>query len=56
MAKYALVEPLGRVAQVGATPFPVAALFRWIECSDDVEAEWTYVAGTFRPPVKTQAQ
>lgn len=40
-----------RICQVQETEFPVAPPLEWVACPDECTTEWTYVDGTFEPPV-----
>jgi hypothetical protein len=51
--KKALVSPLenNRVAQVADAEFEVAQPLFWVDCPDEVSAEWTYNGSAFNAPV-----
>jgi hypothetical protein len=51
--KKALVSPLenNRVAQVADAEFEVAQPLFWVDCHDEVTAEWTYDDSAFNAPV-----
>ena len=57
--KRALIDDLGRIAQVEAVEFPVAEPFFWVDCPDDCEAyQWqfdpvTQTCSAPIPPVPT---
>lgn len=56
MAKYALVFQ-GRVVEIAAAPFPVAAALQWVDVTQmptPPEVEWSYVGGVFAPPTQTE--
>lgn len=47
MARFALVEPSGRVAQVEDAAFPVAEPFQWIECDKNIDTNYNFIDGVF---------
>jgi hypothetical protein len=51
--KKALISPLenNRVCEITSAEFPVAEPLFWVDCPDEVEAEWVYVDGQFVAPV-----
>ncbi len=55
--KKALVSPLenNRVAQVADAEFEVAQPLFWVDCPDEVKAEWTYENSVFSAPVIPEA-
>lgn len=48
----ALISPNenNRIAEVATLSFDVAKPLYWVDCSDDVTTEWTYVDGAFIAP------
>lgn len=40
-----------QVCQIEAQDFPVAEPLYWVDCSDDVTTQWTYVDSIFNPPL-----
>ena len=49
----ALISPEenNRIAEVAVQSFEVAPPLYWVECSDNVTTEWTYIDGIFAPVV-----
>lgn len=54
----ALIDPLGRIAQVSQTSFEVHPSFTWLDCADDVTPQThVHLNGVIsRIPNKTQAE
>lgn len=40
----------GRVCEIAANVFPVAAPLTWVDCDETVTTSHTYIDGGFRPP------
>jgi hypothetical protein len=40
----------GEVIELNETGFPVAPALTWVDCSPEVEVNWTYSNGTFSAP------